>query len=279
VADDFTVDKREKLPALSRIKAIIIDLDGTLLSDENEISEKNLQALQFIKEQGIPLIIATARPPRLVKSYKNLLNKIDYLLCFNGLLSYKVGNNTLSLIQQSTPLSLEFITKVQNRLEKEGNIATLTYETEEDWLAEKSFRPGVLKDYPGADNELPQITKRSIIMKSNIYKVMFKTSSLNFWRQKYPEYYIDYLHNSPVLEALPGEMDKAAAVKELLQKQEISWHNIIAFGDASNDLTIIREADFGIAMKNATAKLKEEAFLVTDTNDNSGVAQVIEYYY
>ena len=71
---------------------------------------------------------------------------------------------------------------------------------------------------------------------------------------------------------------KGEALSYLMKIMEIDKSQMIAFGDSPNDIAMIKLAEVGIALGNATDEVKEEADLITETNDNDGVAMVIEKY-
>jgi len=70
-----------------KVDAIVLDLDGTLLNSNKEVSNRNLKAIVEIHKLGIPIIIATARPPRAIKDFlPNELQEIAIFAYYNGAL-------------------------------------------------------------------------------------------------------------------------------------------------------------------------------------------------
>jgi Cof subfamily protein (haloacid dehalogenase superfamily) len=80
------------------------------------------------------------------------------------------------------------------------------------------------------------------------------------------------------IEIMNHGISKGNAVKILAAYYGIKKEEIICFGDAENDISMLEYAGLGIAMGNAEAYVKEKADYVTDTNDNDGVAKAIEKY-
>lgn len=78
------------------------------------------------------------------------------------------------------------------------------------------------------------------------------------------------------LEIMPKGVSKASALKKIAEKVGVSLNEVMAFGDAENDIAMIEEAGIGVAMGNAMDTLKEKADLVTATNNENGIGQVIE---
>ena len=80
------------------------------------------------------------------------------------------------------------------------------------------------------------------------------------------------------LEILPAGVSKGNALKYLAEYLRIPLREIIAVGDNLNDVEMLSEAGLGVAMGNAHPELKKVADHVTDSNDNDGVAKLIEHY-
>jgi Cof subfamily protein (haloacid dehalogenase superfamily) len=80
------------------------------------------------------------------------------------------------------------------------------------------------------------------------------------------------------LELVPLGIDKAESLKKLLMHLHLTSNEMIAMGDGFNDLSMIKFAGLGVAMSNAQDAVKAEANLVTLSNDEHGVAQVIKDY-
>lgn len=87
------------------------------------------------------------------------------------------------------------------------------------------------------------------------------------------------VRSQPVIyEAMPKGTTKATALKQLAQHLEIKPQEIMAFGDANNDIEMIQFAGLGVAMGNSSDYIKKLANYVTDTNDENGVATAIEKF-
>ena len=80
------------------------------------------------------------------------------------------------------------------------------------------------------------------------------------------------------LELLPPKIDKAYALQKLIQKLGIKREEVIACGDGYNDITMLQFAGLGVAMENATEQTKKAADYITLSNDDDGVAFVIQKF-
>ena len=71
-------------------KLIVIDLDGTLLNSEGEVSDENKEAIKAAKEKGAIVILASGRMPRAIKSYAQDIGADKYIICGNGAIIYDI---------------------------------------------------------------------------------------------------------------------------------------------------------------------------------------------
>jgi 5-amino-6-(5-phospho-D-ribitylamino)uracil phosphatase len=84
-----------------------------------------------------------------------------------------------------------------------------------------------------------------------------------------------FSHNT-YLELLPKGADKAKALMDLAREQGIDPGEVAAVGDAQNDLGMIRAAGYGVAMSNAIPEVRQAARWITASNDEAGVARLID---
>ena len=82
-----------------------------------------------------------------------------------------------------------------------------------------------------------------------------------------------------IMEFLPKRVDKHVGLKALLDHFGDDFSNLMAFGDADNDLGMIKAAGQGIVMANGLPEVKAAATALTDSNDDDGVATYCERYF
>jgi Cof subfamily protein (haloacid dehalogenase superfamily) len=89
-----------------------------------------------------------------------------------------------------------------------------------------------------------------------------------------------YLSRKYFLQVMPAEADKAAALAKVVALMGLGPENVMAIGDSVNDEAMIRWAGIGVAMANGSERIKSVADIVTEkTNDEDGVAEIIEKYF
>ncbi len=243
-------------------KIIFLDLDGTLLSSNKEISKYNENILKKIS-YSTKIVLASARGFSTIKPYLeqlNLLNDKNYTIAFNGsLVLDNLENKIINvIIKKSNIILLEKIVKESPDLE-------WYYYTYNDRINRKEIEN---IDY--------------FVSNNNIYKVVCISSESQINKLK-NEIAIQLNHNfemtsseSTRIEFVPKGKTKVDSIKKLLSVLNINSEEVIAIGDGENDVEMIEYAGCGIAMGNSKDNVKKVANLITDTNDNDGVGKILE---
>ena len=262
-------------------KLIAIDMDGTLLSNEKPISPANYEAIQQARENGVKVVLASGRPLVGFKKYLkelNLVSENDYAVAFNGAL---VQSSQGGEIISKTTLTLQdykYLYKLSKELKV--NIHALT---ETSVISPKDTI------YTRHEAEMNDITNEIIAVEdveedTTIVKVMFidKPELIEEIMQKIPEevsskytvvrsapFFLEFLHKS---------VNKGAGVAALAKKLNIKQEEVICIGDAGNDIHMIKYAGLGVAMGNAFPEVKKIANFITKTNEEDGVAFIINKF-
>ncbi|MDF2487018.1 MAG: yidA [Herbinix sp.] len=262
-------------------KLIAVDMDGTLLNDNKEISDRCLKTINKLKEKGKKLVIATGRPLHGIMNYiekLNLLDENDYVVTFNGALVQ--GTKTKHIIFNK-PLSLQAYKELYTVSQQLGvNIHALT---DKSVLTPKN---NPFTEIESTINQIPIIegAVEEIDASTLIVKVMFidEPEKLDSILPLIPDWVKDkysILRSSPYfLEFLDKSVDKGAGVSAIAKHLGLKREEVICVGDAGNDLAMIQYAGLGVAMGNATCELKSEADFITHSNEEDGVASVIEKF-
>lgn len=263
-------------------KVIVLDLDGTLTNRDKVITPKTKQVLMEAQEQGKIVVLASGRPTYgimpLAKEL-HLENYGGYVLSFNGGMITDCKTREVIFERQ---LPAEINEKILGLAEKE-RVDILTYEGEE-----------IITDNP----ECPYAIKEAQINHLNIRKIEDMKAHITF---SVPKYLMlddgDYLamveprvkaalgknfsvyRSEPFfLEIMPKGIDKAQSLARLLEVLDIPVEQMIACGDGYNDLSMIEFAGLGVAMENAVLPVRTAADYVTYSNNEDGVAHVVEKF-
>ncbi|MEF9967183.1 MAG: Cof-type HAD-IIB family hydrolase [Longicatena sp.] len=277
------------------IKLIALDLDGTLLTSDKTIDEETKKKLIEAAKLGISITIATGRDKGGIDFVYEPLelehNGRNYVAGVNGQVIYDFHRKEYFV---DKVLNGEDAKKV-NRLAKKYNFENISccgYDNY-DFISTslktlkklRSLVFGKPMDYgfnQGKRNFIP-IDSEEFEITQDINKfVMIQTASffkknLPALRKELSEY--DILEVGPAwVEIMPKGVSKGSALLRIGKAEGISTDEMMAFGDAENDLEMIKTVKYGIAMGNAMDSLKEAAYDVTDTNDCQGIAKALDKY-
>ncbi|MBC8059366.1 MAG: sugar-phosphatase [Clostridiaceae bacterium] len=262
-------------------KLIAIDMDGTLLKEDKTISNENFSAIQKARKPGVKIVLATGRPLNGIKKYLshlNLINEDDYTVVFGGAV---VQNNKNEEFISHNILELEdwnYLFSLSKKLKV--NIHALT---ENSCITPKDNK---YSSHEATMNSIPLIIDNPSNMKENfsLIKIMFidEPEILSKAIDKLPkELYDKYtiVRSAPFfLEFLNINANKGLGVESLAKSLNIKQEEVICIGDAGNDTHMVEYAGLGVAMENAFPELKEVANYITLSNENHGVAHVIDKF-
>ena len=77
---------------------------------------------------------------------------------------------------------------------------------------------------------------------------------------------------------MPKNVNKASAIKKITEKLNLNMDQVMAFGDAQNDIEMLKQVKIGVAMENGHESVKEAADYITKTNNEAGVAKAICHF-
>ncbi|AYW47922.1 Cof-type HAD-IIB family hydrolase [Tetragenococcus osmophilus] len=265
------------------IKLIAIDLDGTLLDDEKKISLRNKKALQAARAQGTKVVICTGRPLAGIRPYLEELEMQsagDYSITFNGGLVQK--NDTGEIVEKAALKQedvLDLVDLAQNLnlpLDVLSDEVVLSLPTSAQHL---SLYPQLnpLLTFQAATVE--EMTPERLYNKAVVgYHQDYLDQQIAKIPASYKERYEVIKSRGNLLEFMPKGITKAFGIAALAQDLAFSQEEVMGIGDEENDLPMIEYAGFGVAMDNAVALVKQKANIITGTNEEDGVAQVVENY-
>lgn len=286
-------------------KLIAIDLDGTLLNSQGEISDENRLYLKKTIDRGIEVVLASGRP---IDSVENLSLEIGanrYLISGNGAVVYG--------IQEKEILYNKFLSKAQVlniiKMCKDNSIYCNVY-TENEIIAE-SLNYNILFYYrENANKDEEKRTKINIV--NDMYKYIESSqvekylkitvcddsqlifnSILRKLKTISDVDVLDVSHMSRKIikdgteriqieyfytEITNRNVNKWEAIKYIIEKDGIAPEEVVGIGDNINDKEMIEYAGLGIAMGNSSPDVKAVAKIVVADNNSDGVAEAIKKY-
>jgi Cof subfamily protein (haloacid dehalogenase superfamily) len=265
-----------------KYKMIALDLDGTLNNDDKKITQRTKDALIAVQKQGVIVVLASGRQaPGLRRESEalELENHHGILLSYNG--GKIIDATTKEVIyEKSIP------GKIAKRLLRHLEALPVTpivddgeyiYTTDRDGYRiweERQNNLG-LKMVNNIADELVFNPVKVLIAAPN--EVLMPTSEKII---PHFEKELSFVLSAPFyLEATMKGISKAGSLQTVCDILNIKPEEVMAFGDAQNDLSMIRFAGLGVAMGNACEELKAAADEITLSNNDDGIAHVLEKYY
>lgn len=265
------------------IKLIAIDLDGTLLDGQKKISSRNKKALQKARAQGIKVVICTGRPLAGIRPYLEELDMQgtgDYSITFNGGLVQK--NDTGEVVEKAAmkPEDVLDLIGLAEKLDLPLDVLS------DEVVLSFPTSPQHLSIYPQLNPLLTfQAASVEELSAERLYNkvvVGYHQDYLDEQIAKIPEVYKDRYEviksRGNLLEFMPKGITKAFGIAALAKDLAFSPEEVMGIGDEENDLPMIEYAGYGVAMQNAVIQVKQKANIITASNDEDGVAQVVEKY-
>jgi 5-amino-6-(5-phospho-D-ribitylamino)uracil phosphatase len=260
--------------------AIAIDLDGTLFSTDLCISERNRKALETCLLQGIPVIINTSRSER---STRRLLGRYladrCSLVTLNG--AKVIGNAPFSGFIRLTipPEAAKEIVRLIIEIEPQ---AWVTVEIEGfEFGCNRHFDAETLWQTYSATPEMVLPIEEAVARAPSKISVSARGGAISTIAGRLMESYGDFISTFPsdngtFLNVPPAKVSKFTALNYLLEPQNRVLDNVLAFGDDQPDLSMLSACGLSVAMANAAQEVKAAAKYHTASNDEDGVAIVIE---
>lgn len=264
-------------------KLIALDIDGTLINSSHQLTDGVKKAIKKAKDKGVKVVLCTGRPLKGVEQFLeelNLKEEGDYAATFNGALVQDTF--TKSPVSHLT-LKYENLVDLYN-LSLEVGSRSHFYDTKtiytfnediSDYTVLESYLTGVHLNVTTLD-EVPKDIAMSKFMMIDHPEIIDECI------KKIPkEYYEKYtvVRSTPsFLEFLDPNANKGNGISLLAQELGIHKDEVICVGDADNDKHMIEYAGLGVAMGNATKEIKDLADYVTLSNNEDGVAHVINKF-
>lgn len=244
------------------MKAVIVDLDRTLLRTDKTLSEYTLNMIRKCHDKGIAIMAATARPERSILTYQKQIC-FDAVTTMNGartILTDKVIENGIAHISAKCILS-KLITISGTRISVETS----------DGIYSNVVIPEWDSDHYAGFLDLPT--------QGTVFKILASGQSRMLYEQIENVLTDDVYYtvaNDELVQIMSTKATKWNGIKAMLGSFNISQADAVYFGDDNDDIEPIRMCGIGVAVSNAIKGVIDEADYITGSNDEDGVAHFIE---
>lgn len=262
-------------------KLIAIDMDGTLLNSKNMITERTINAIEKAEEKGVQIVLSTGRLLSSARYFSDKLGLKNPVLACNGAIIIDKNREII----YSKSLEKQVANKVMD-LGKKYNVYFHFYN--EECLFTNQYVKEVVDYYSDKDQKIDIriYNKDSEILEDknlNIYKFLFIDNDFEKLAKLKEELLsVDRINISKSwennLEVMDLEASKGLGLEYICNGLSISRDQVIAIGDSDNDLSMINFAGLGVSMGNGNEMVRNNADYITSTNDEDGVAKVIEKF-
>ncbi len=259
------------------IQLIAIDLDGTLLDSNRTIPQANIDAIVQATKQGVLVVPASGRIGPSIKPFSDQLGLDGTMVCCNGahVLSGNVELAHVGLSAEITRTVVEYAFEAKEHLNLYCR-DKLYFTSDPVWGEVYLSRVRTI---------IPtEITKEEALMLLPTKAILVADPNamprhLEYFSKNLPKDQVELVFSEPdYLEVLPAGVSKATGLAALAAHLGIPRENTAAIGDYFNDQQMIEWAGTGVAMANSPDEIKNLADVITNSNDECGVAAFIKDY-
>lgn len=257
-----------------KYKAVVLDMDGTLLNSKLEIDEKTAEELKKFRCIGGKVYIATGRTYLSLKPYYDILGLDTPVIAYNGAKVVSCFGDSILEYPMEDDLVKYFID-----VSRRTGIHLNLYQNEK-WLVESPFNKEseIYEEISGLSPEEADFENLEEYFSTKVLFIAEK-EKLDQLRNEILVDLDGLVHvtaSKPFfLEIMKKGVNKGETLKKLMKSEGINLEEVIAFGDGLNDLEMIKTAGLGVAMGNSYEELKAVADMVTKDNDSNGIGEVM----
>lgn len=247
------------------IRLVAFDMDGTLLRSDGTVSERTMAALTECSRQGMQLVVATGR--RLASARRSLPPELQDLpsVFLNGAHVYLNGERI-----HHDPMPLDDARRLARLIEERYPHCILYADVDGRLYVN---RPD---DYPEA-RYVPSVHDMITEPPCKMVVTLGDSLPVDVLQERLPPgCKLIATAGGRWAEVVAPGVSKAAGLDVLARRWGLTLANVIAFGDEMNDLEMVAETGIGVAMGNAVAEIKVVAARVAPSNDEDGLAVVLE---
>jgi Cof subfamily protein (haloacid dehalogenase superfamily) len=260
--------------ASRKIRAILADLDGTLLNDDLGFSEYNRIALKEAHQRGVSVILASGRPTASVALFTVGLSETCIIITSNGGCAVELPE---MIVLRSTKMAAKLVRRLVDSASW-FDLALCIYSPKEWYVTRDDEFVALEVRRSGIE---PSMRWTDDLAESGIIKVMFvgdhgKLAGLMPLVEREYAGEVDAFFTYPeYLEVMPKGVSKHGSCDAILQRLGIAWSECVAIGDGYNDIAMMRDAYYRVAVANADERVKRISNVFAPSNNNDGAGKAV----
>ena len=262
------------------IKAIFIDIDGTLRDSERNLSLRTINAVKRITDKGILVILCSGRPRKYTEKISRECFASKYIITSSGGMIYDYEDNKVLYVNEMDKEALIELYKIANPEDVryimnvgEGRVINKVKHADQEIQLKGDIKDFVYNNpvvqCTIADSDFDKI-KNLIPKIENVKNVEIKNRHKSLLDDKYKD------NKTVFCDIANINSNKGNAVGKLLEILNIANDDTIAIGDDINDLSMFEYVEYKVAVDNAIDMVKEKADEIILSNDEDGVAIYLE---
>jgi Cof subfamily protein (haloacid dehalogenase superfamily) len=259
-----------------KYKMLVLDMDDTLLTDDHTISEENRKMIARAQDLGVEVVLASGRPTPAMTQFAYEL-KNNFMISFNGAVVSDLNSREIIFEKSLTKEQIHAL----HDYSLKSNTHIITYINDVIISETHSEFIEVERSITGLEHHLVPDFKAAVTTNAVKCILLEEPSYLKEvekdLKNAMPDLSVS-MSKPFFLEVAPNGIDKAASIAFLAKKLAIDQSEIIAVGNAGNDLSMIQYAGLGVWVDNVTPELRMYGDEIVASNNNHGVAEVIERF-
>ena len=236
---------------MKKYKAVVCDIDGTILDANHQIPDELTNLFTQLQSAGVIVTLASARPTLSILEVGNQLNLQAPLIALNGSLMVNSVLETFPDILVNSYNGAKWYANQHN----------------ENILREENFVK--FKAQIGAN--FPELSNMVVLIAQHTKLLAVQQHILNYE----PDLSAVFSHPEYLHVAVHG-VCKGSGVAQFAHMHRLELSDFIAFGDGENDISMLQQVGHGVAMGNASARVKQAVTRVTSSNQELGVVRYLE---
>jgi len=262
----------------SPVRLVAVDLDGTLLNDSKKVSGRTVAALRCLPNAGVRVVIASARPPRSVRHVYTELGLDTWQINYNGALIWDEANRRPVYHR---PMAGDVVRRIIDAVRDRYEEVLVGCEVLDRWCTDRFddtyttetgrlFKPDV-------------VAPLDAFLNQPITKLMFLADPTTITRLDPVlidlPFDVSIVRSDPqLIQIMAAEASKGEALKMVAEHYGIPMAQVLAIGDAVNDVPMLEAAGVAVAMDNAHPDVKAVADWVAPSNNDHGVHAALVRY-
>lgn len=274
------------------VKAVFFDIDGTLLTDNRDVSQSTIAAINALKQKGILVGLATGRGPRFLLHYMASLG-VDVAIAYNG--QYILSREEVLFTQELNQEDVKAMITYANRHRKDLSLGTATGVTGSQIMnfGSGNFAYRLTRMIPSSWASMVNFVFNRLVRwfkpqksvdlqglsEQPIYQMMLLVTERETKKisEIFPQF--SMTRSSPyAVDVISKGMSKLQGIRLVGEYYGFTEDEVMAFGDSTNDMEMIAGVQFSVAMGNANKRVKKVARYVTDTNNRDGIYKALQHF-